>query len=126
MKKVALCAVALLGFTTVLKAQGNFQLTKKGGGADGFDHVQQTTDIHGNTTMICTGAGQDKGKYETPPPEFPNPVDMNKIISFVDDQIARGKLWGTATVEGMLAKWEGSDVYNYTLTATQPKEKKSN
>ena len=109
-----LFAIALIGFTTTSKAQGVFLLTKKNGSAQGFDHVQKITDSLGNTRMTCTGAGNTKAEF-VKPPDDKSQTDINTIIRFVDKQVKAGKLSGVTVIDGMLTKWEGSDVYNYSL-----------
>jgi hypothetical protein len=121
MKKMMLFTLALVGLSTISKAQGIFELTKKNGGAKGFDHIKQTTDALGNTKMICEGPGNSKAEFMRPPDDK-SKTDINTVILFVDKQIKAGKLSGLAVVDGMLAKWQGTDVYNYKLRAA-PEDK---
>lgn len=121
MKKIMLFSLVLLGLSTISKAQGVFQLSKKNGSALGFDHVKQTTDSLGNTIMTCSGPGNTKCEFMTPP-DYQGKADINKLIGFVDKQIKTGKLSGIAVVDGMLTKWKGTDVYNYSLRAA-PEDK---
>jgi hypothetical protein len=116
MKKVLFFAVVLTGLTFAASAEGVFHLTRKGGCSSGFGRVVQNCDGNGNTVMMCMGAGQTNSDYVAPPNQ-PDLVDLNKVISFVNNEIQSGKLSGKAMVEGLPTEWEGSDVFNYTLTA---------
>jgi hypothetical protein len=121
MKKIMLFSMVLLGLSTISKAQGVFELTKKNGSATGFDHIKQSTDSLGNTKMICEGPGKMKAEFIKPPDDM-SKTDINTVILFVDKQIKAGKLSGLAVVDGMLAKWKGTDMYNYSLRAA-PEDK---
>lgn len=121
MKKIMLFTLVLLGLSIISKAQGVFELTKKNGSAKGFDHIEQTTDSLGNTKMTCSNPGNAKCEFMAPP-DYKAKNDINKVIGFVDKQIKAGKLSGLAVVDGMLTKWEGTDVYNYSLRAA-PEDK---
>jgi hypothetical protein len=114
MKKVMLLSITLLGLTWGAKAQGIFEVTKKNGSAKGYDHITQHTDSLGNTTMTCTGPGQAAAEFVTPP-NSTSKINYNKIMAYAESRIKQGKLSGSEVVSATMAKWEGKDMYNYTL-----------
>ena len=123
MKKIMLLSITLLGFAAGTQAQGIFEVTKKNGSANGFDHIDQNTDSLGNTKMICTGPGYSKGVFDTPP-NSTSKINYNKIMAYAENQIKQGKLSGSEVISMAQAKWEGKDMYNYTLRIVPIKLKK--
>lgn len=93
-----------------LSTQAHIEVTKYGGGPNGYYYVHETHE-KGNAKLNCEGAGYDQCGWTTPPTDHEANAEL-----YVSEQISQGITSGSTTMDGYLIKWVGSDIYNYKMT----------
>lgn len=93
------------------------KITKSDGGQFGYRDVEEIHDFVKNEHFLsCKYPGNENCGWTTQPPSR---VSITDITSIVDDRIIGGQLSGTSSLDGVIFRWDATDVYNQVVEITE-------
>jgi hypothetical protein len=126
MKRIFLVSLITVISCYTLSASTN-TITTSGGGFLGYQQSKLKVDIEGNVTISATGSGLEQCDKSSPSnvKAFISTSQQERLCNLALTEIARNKLSGNYTKDGITVTWTSENIFgtDCTITITDNKNK---